>query len=65
MLGYVSVLNHPYFDTTQDDGAFSLANLPPGTYTVVAWHEEYGEQTQSVTVGEGETANVEFTFEGS
>jgi hypothetical protein len=65
MIGYVSVMNHPYFATTQEDGTFSLPNLPPGTYTIVAWHEQFGEQTQSVTVGESETSQIEFTFEGS
>jgi hypothetical protein len=30
----------------------------------VAWHELYGEQTMEVTVGESETAEAEFTFEG-
>jgi len=65
MLGYVSVLPHPYFATTQEDGTFSIANLPPGTYTLVAWHEEFGEQTQSITVGESETKEVEFSFGGS
>lgn len=65
MVGYVGVLEHPYFATTGDGGTFSLANLPPGTYTIEAWHELYDAQTMSVTVGESETAEIEFTFEGS
>lgn len=65
MIGYVSVLDHPYFDTTGEDGTFSLPNLPPGTYTIAAIHELYGEQTMEVTVGESETTQIEFTFEGS
>ena len=64
MLGYLNVLDHPYFATTGDDGTFSLPNLPPGTYTIASWHELYGEQTMSVTVGENETQEIEFTFEG-
>lgn len=64
MRGYLSVLDHPYFATTGEDGTFSLPNLPPGAYTIVAWHELYGEQTMEVTVGESETAEAEFTFEG-
>ena len=64
MLGYVSVLNHPYFDTTGNEGSFTLPNLPPGTYTIAAWHELYGEQTMEVTIGASEAMEIEFTFEG-
>ena len=64
MKGYAGVLDHPYFAATGADGTFSLPNLPPGTYTIVAWHELYGEQSMSVTVGEKDTQEIEFTFEG-
>jgi len=62
MLAYLNVLSHPYFVTTGDDGSFSLANLPPGTYTIAAWHEQYGEQTMPVTIGDKETKDIEFSF---
>ena len=64
MLGYAGVLEHPYFSVTSADGAFSLPNLPPGTYTIEAWHEKYGAQTMQVTVGAKETKDIEFTFSG-
>ena len=64
MKGYAGVLDHPYFAATGADGTFSLPNLPPSTYTIVAWHELYGEQSMSVTVGEKDTQEIEFTFEG-
>jgi plastocyanin len=50
MNAWVGVVSHPYFAVTGSDGAFSLPNLPPGTYTVVAWHEAAGTTTGSVTV---------------
>jgi hypothetical protein len=62
MNAYVGVLDHPYFAITKDDGKFSLANLPPGTYTIEAWHERLGTQTSSVTLGAKETKDVAFTF---
>lgn len=62
MEAWAGVLNHPYYSVTGDEGTFSLENLPAGQYTIEAWHEEYGTQTQSVTVGEDETATVDFTF---
>jgi len=64
MIGYVSVLDHPYFATTGDDGSFELPNLPPGDYVIEAWHELYGTQMMNVTVGDSESASIEFTFEG-
>ena len=62
MSAYVGVLSHPYHSVTGTDGTFSLEGLPAGEYTVEAWHETYGTQTQTVTVGDGETATVDFSF---
>ena len=62
MQAYVGVLEHPYFAVTHDGGKFELKDLPAGTYTVEAWHEKLGAQTQSVTLGEKQTKAVTFTF---
>jgi hypothetical protein len=62
MNAYVGVLDHPYFATTGKDGSFELKGLPPGTYTIEAWHEKLGPMTQSVTVGAKETKDVNFAF---
>ena len=42
MNAYVGVLDHPYFAITGKDGKFELKTLPPGTYTIEAWHEKLG-----------------------
>ncbi|HJZ77103.1 MAG TPA: carboxypeptidase regulatory-like domain-containing protein [Vicinamibacterales bacterium] len=65
MNAYVGVLPHPYYAVTKDDGKFELANVPPGTYTIEAWHERLGPQTQSVTVGQKETKEITFSFKPS
>jgi plastocyanin len=62
MNAYVGVLDHPYFATTDQDGKFELKSLPPGTYTIEAWHEKLGTMSQSVTVGEKETKEITFTL---
>ena len=62
MQAWVGVLDHPYFAVTGADGSFSLQGLPPGTYTIEAWHESLGTQTQSVTIGEKESKDVQFSF---
>src|SRR5438132_10751977 len=58
MNAYVGVLDDPYYAVTKDDGTFELANVPPGTYTIEAWHEKLGPMTQSVTVGQQETKEI-------
>jgi hypothetical protein len=64
MKSYMAVLPHSYHSVSQMNGTFSIGNLPPGNYTLVAWHEKYGQQEQQVTVGAKETKQVTFTFKG-
>lgn len=63
MSAYAGVLDHPFFSVSNDKGEFEIKNLPPGTYTIEAWHEKLGTLTQTVTVKPGETKQIEFTFE--
>jgi plastocyanin len=65
MSAYVGVLAHPYFAVTDIGGTFELKNLPAGTYTIEAWHEKLGTQTQSVTIGEKESKAISFTFKAA
>lgn len=62
MTAYAGVVSHPYFAVTAGGGAFELKNLPAGTYTIEAWHEKLGTQTQTVTVGAKESKSISFTF---
>ncbi len=62
MLGYVHVFDHPFFAVTDDKGAFSIANVPPGTYTLKAWHEEAGVRIQEITVLESGDVRANFEF---
>jgi plastocyanin len=62
MNAYAGVVNHPYFAVTANGGRFEMKNLPAGTYTIEAWHEKLGRQTQSVTLGEKESRTITFTF---
>jgi plastocyanin len=62
MVSYVGVVPHPFFAVSGDDGAFAIKGLPGGTYTIEAWHERLGTQSQSVT-SDGETpVEIAFTF---
>jgi Carboxypeptidase regulatory-like domain len=64
MKSFMAVLPHPYHSVSQMNGTFSIGNLPPGTYTLTAWHEKYGTQEQQVTVGAKESKAITFTFKG-
>ena len=62
MRAYLFVFAHPYFDVTAKTGTFELKNLPPGSYTIEAWHERFGTQDVSVNIGPKESRSVSFTF---
>lgn len=64
MKSYIGVVDHPYFAVSSDDGSFEIKNLPPGDYTIEAWHEKLGPMQQKVTVGPNETKEVSFSFKG-
>jgi carboxypeptidase family protein len=62
MKGWVGVLPHPFFAVSGADGSFKITGLPPGTYTIEAWHERYGTQDATITVAGTETKTAAFTF---
>jgi plastocyanin len=65
MGAHIGVMSHPFYAVTSADGTFSLAGVPPGTYTVEAWHEVFGTRTAEVTVGAGDTPSLSFSFGGA
>jgi plastocyanin len=65
MHGYFAVLNTSHATQSGEDGSFSLKGLPAGKYTVTAWHERFGTQSQEVTVGSGDTPKVSFVFKAT
>jgi len=62
MSAYVGVMSNPFYSVSGDDGTYSLKGLPAGDYVIAAWHEKYGEQTEKVKLGDGETKTVDFKF---
>jgi plastocyanin len=65
MAAYGGVVSHPYFAVTAGGGAFELKGLPPGTYTIEAWHEKLGTRTETVSVAEKDSKPVSFTFKAT
>jgi len=62
MHGTLAVMPNSHYAVTGAGGSFSLANLPPGKYTITAWHESYGAQSQDVTIAGSETQAINFVF---
>jgi hypothetical protein len=57
------VVEHPYFAVTGPDGAFTIANVPPGSYTLSAVHPKLGVMDKSVTVTASEKVSADYSFE--
>jgi hypothetical protein len=54
------VMTNPYFAVTSEDGSYTISEVPPGAYTLQAWHETLGEQSQRVTVTPSGTVVADF-----
>jgi len=58
MTGYVAIATNPFFAVSDADGNFKIEKLPPGTYTLEAWHERLGTRTADVQVAADQAATV-------
>ena len=65
MRGYIGISKNGLQAISSDSGSFKIDNVPPGKYTVEAWHEKYGTKTQEVTVEAGKPAKVIFKYDGT
>lgn len=61
---YLAVFDHPYFAVTGAGGTFTIDGVPPGKYTLHAWHERTAVTTQTVDVGPNEAVKVAVVLEG-
>ncbi len=59
---YVAILPHPFFAVSARNGSYQISGLPPGQYTVVAWHERFGEQRAEISIGVSERKVLDFAF---
>jgi plastocyanin len=64
MTAYIGVEAHPYFAISDEQGAFRIAGVPAGRYSIRTWHERYGELTQAVSVKAGQTTTIALAYTG-
>jgi len=62
MSASILVLDHPYFARPDLDGSFTIPNVPPGTYTIVGWHERIGERASVVSVKAGAASSLDISL---
>jgi plastocyanin len=62
MEAYVVVLQNPFFAVTGADGKFSIADVPPGSYSLAVWHAKGKAQPKPVTVDVTKPAVVDFVL---
>ena len=64
MLAWIYVVDNPYFAQTGEDGMFSIADVPPGEYTLAVWQEELGLTEMPIVVAANETTEVSVELKG-
>lgn len=62
MYATILVLENPYFAVPDDDGSYSIDNVPPGTYKLIFWYGRKGVSTRQVTVDDKKPAVVNLEY---
>ncbi len=62
MFGFMMAPKHPYAVVVGEDGSYSIGDIPPGKYTVQAWHPRFGIKKSKLTVPAGGSVEANFSF---
>jgi len=62
MTAWVGVFDNPFYAVTKQEGSFEIKGIPAGNYRLVAWHELYGRQEQSLTIADDKPIEATFRF---
>jgi len=63
MNAFILVLANPYFTLSDENGNYTLRDIPAGAYKVKAWFARLPEKTATVTIRSGETTTLDFVFQ--
>ena len=61
MNAFILVFSHPFFAVTDADGRYHIDNVPPGSYSVIAWNEGVSSESRPAAVPDGGVAELDFT----
>ncbi len=62
MQAFIRVDRHPFHAVSDANGGFRISQVPPGTYTLEAWHERLGTRQQEVSIESEKVTSVEITY---
>lgn len=62
MSAFILVFSHPFFSVTDPAGRYRIENVPPGSYTLVAWNEGVTAESRTITVTDGGATEADFTL---
>jgi hypothetical protein len=60
MAAYIMVVETPYFAVSDEDGAFTIADVPAGSYTYHAWRPGGTTLSGSMTAGQGTRLDIKW-----
>jgi plastocyanin len=62
MSAFILVFSHPFFSVTDGNGRYRIDNVPPGSYTLVAWNEGVSSESRVVVVADGGSTESDFSL---
>jgi plastocyanin len=62
MSAFILVFSHPFFALTDGEGRYRIDNVPPGTYSLIAWNEGNSSDSNAVTVPDRGLVELDFTL---
>ncbi len=62
MHGWVFVAKNPYFAIVDENGNFTIDNVPPGKYVLKVWHGRLGDKESKIEVEAGGTVEASFSY---